>query len=320
MMENVSPNDLGAVAPTHPDPFPDGLYFGMEAAAYHADTALGSGDMKRLAANPVAWWYGSKLNPRRPADRDTPAMRFGRAVHCMVIEGRAAFERQYAPTEYPGNVKAGKDERAVIAARGQEALAREDYDRALIAGTYIKSDPELAKAFHGGAGEVSVFWTENGIRKKARFDYLKVGSIVDLKSTYEQDELEFDDNCKRLIAKRRMYVQVAHYMAGRDRLGWFLQQGMVNGPHDPKWLSAVTAAKEYVWVWVFYQSGGAPETWGTYTDRASKLYDLGVSYVSLAEHNYKTFSEKFGTAGEPWVRTRKLERYQEDEQPEWIWR
>jgi hypothetical protein len=42
-----------------------------------------------------------------------------------------------------------------------------------IAAAYIEKDPELSRAFLGGAPQVSVFWIdEYGVSCKARFDYL----------------------------------------------------------------------------------------------------------------------------------------------------
>lgn len=301
----------------------DGIYFNLPAEVYHQDHALGSGDMKRLARNPVSWWFNSKLNPLRPHDRTTPAMLFGQAAHSMIIEGRQSFESRFARMEHSGAVKAGKEERAAALAAGKAPLPGEDYDRVLVASTYIISDPELNQAFQGGAGETSVFWTANGIRKKCRFDYLKVRSVIDLKSTREQDELDFAENCKRLIARNSLYVQLAHYAEGRDAMSLESVTGgdlPVFGDHDAVWLGRVRENMDWSWVWVFYQSGGAPETWGCYTDRQSKLYAMGESQVRLAEHNYKTFGVRFGYSGVPWIVHRSLERYMEDEQPEWVWR
>lgn len=299
----------------------DGVYFDLPAETYHADPALGSGDLKRLARNPTSWWYWSKHNPLRPQRTVTPAMRFGLAVHCCIIEGRAKFEAEYGPCEFPGNVKAGKDERAALAEAGKVALPREDYDRAMIAAQFVLADPELKKAFQGGAGEVSVFWTnENGVRLKARFDYLKQKSIVDLKSTYENEDTLFDDNCKRLLVKRQMFGQMYHYHQGRDRMKALVEAGAVFGEHDQLWLAKTAAEESYSWVWIFYQSGGAPEVWGCYSDRNSKLFDMGASMVSLALSNYTDFKNQFGLDGLPWVRSRPLERFCEDDVPEWAWR
>ncbi|MET3483165.1 PD-(D/E)XK nuclease-like domain-containing protein [Methylobacterium sp. 1973] len=86
-MDAVTPAHLVTVCK-----IPDGIHFGLDEAAYHADPALGSTDLKQLATEPAAYWYGSALNPHRPAeDDDTPARLVGRAVHKFVLEGPPAF-------------------------------------------------------------------------------------------------------------------------------------------------------------------------------------------------------------------------------------
>ncbi|ACL57476.1 PD-(D/E)XK nuclease-like domain-containing protein [Methylobacterium nodulans] len=78
--------------------FADGIYFSLDEALYHVDPALGSSDLKRLAAEPADYWFGSVLNPNRPAEDSTPSQIIGKAVHKLVLEGEqsfsAAFERE----------------------------------------------------------------------------------------------------------------------------------------------------------------------------------------------------------------------------------
>jgi hypothetical protein len=322
----MSADEAGAALTAHlaeraanDESLPIGIHFGLDADRYHADRALGSSDMKDLAKNPVKWWYYSKLNPLRPKRPDTPALRFGRAVHKMTLEGRQAFDADYAPTDFPGNVKKGIDERYDIAEAGKIALPRADWNRALECGTYILATPALAEAFQGGASEVSVVWERDGIRRKARFDYLKVRSIVDLKSAREQDEHEFDIFCDRQIAQRRYYVQLAHYWEAREQMAQCVVCDAVFGDHDAGWLRKVARQREFFWTWVFFQSTGAPETFGTYAQKSNKLYEQGRSQIALAEHNWRAFSEEFGTDGMPWVRRRPLQEYNCDDQPAWVW-
>lgn len=84
-----------------------GVYFGMQDATYHADPALGSGDMRALAKCPMFYWRDSHMNPLRDEEPgETPQLLFGRALHKLVLEGRAAFEASYtaAPkaSDFPG--------------------------------------------------------------------------------------------------------------------------------------------------------------------------------------------------------------------------
>ncbi|EUB97243.1 hypothetical protein PMI07_000819 [Rhizobium sp. CF080] len=80
---------------------PDGIYFGLPEEIYHADTAIGSTSFMQLAKDPCKWQY-DRLRPRKS---DPKYLTWGRAWHCRVLEGKAAFEERYAnppvPSDYP---------------------------------------------------------------------------------------------------------------------------------------------------------------------------------------------------------------------------
>ncbi|MDR6954186.1 hypothetical protein J2X65_003554 [Ancylobacter sp. 3268] len=81
---------------------PLGLHLGLAEEAYHADPALGSTSIKGLATKPCKWQY-DRLRPRK--DVEPEHLVWGRAWHCRVLEGKAAFEQRYAkpprPEDYP---------------------------------------------------------------------------------------------------------------------------------------------------------------------------------------------------------------------------
>jgi PDDEXK-like domain of unknown function (DUF3799) len=68
----------------------------------------------------------------------------------------------------------------------------------------ITVNPHLAKAFTGGVPEVSVFWVEDGIPLKARLDYLKPRTLVDLKRCANQRERPVDLAIRPTIADYRL--------------------------------------------------------------------------------------------------------------------
>lgn len=85
---------------------PVGVYLGLPSDEYHADPALGSGDLRLLAANPTEFHYYWPGNPSAAESRDTEALTFGRALHLMVLEGKRAFAREFLiePTASPGEI------------------------------------------------------------------------------------------------------------------------------------------------------------------------------------------------------------------------
>lgn len=325
-IETFPQTSLGAAAaaviekiePTR-EPFEPGIYFGLDESIYHADPALGSTSMKKLAESPPDFWFDSPHNPMREEDTDTAARLFGRAVHKFVLEGREAFERCYAPTDYPGNVKAGKEERERIAASGKQPIKRDDWNRIMMAGTIIRANPSISDAFTGGHPEVSVFWERDGIRRKARFDYLKPRAVVDLKSNANTMQTDFVTSCRKSIASYRYDVQAAHYFEARGQVGALAEDGAVFGDHDHEWLRKVATTKEWAFVWIFYQSKGAPLTWGTTVSPGNGILDLARATLSKSEENYRAFVDRFGL-DQPWVIEEPLEELDIADLPAWAFR
>lgn len=279
-----------------------GIYFGLDEDAYHGDPAIGSTDIRKLSYSPHDYWFGSALNEEQEKeDTSTPAQIFGRGVHKMVLEGRQAFEADFAACEYPGNIKAGKEERAAIEAAGKTPLKADEFKRILTAGEAINANPHLAEAFHAGVPEVSVFWdTPDGIRKKARFDFLKTRAIVDLKSIRNSRSIGFVEACRRALAEWNYPVQAEHYREGRNAMAALVDAGAVHGDHDPAWLRAVADNAEWAFVFCFWQAEGAPLTWATMLSPGNPVFDIARSTIAQAEANYAEFMSRFGPA-KPWL-------------------
>jgi hypothetical protein len=111
-----------AATPTAREP---GVYFGLPAAEYHADPSLGSTDLKRLLRSPTDYWWQSAMNPDRPADAgDTPDKQKGRALHKLVLEGMAGFEKAFIPEprieDFPGALRTTDDLKAVLREKGEK--------------------------------------------------------------------------------------------------------------------------------------------------------------------------------------------------------
>lgn len=77
---------------------PPGIYLGMSEVEYHSDEALGSTDIRKLATDP--WmWQTDRLH--RSLSRVTEHMKWGSALHCLVLEGIEEFEKRYAVKPIP---------------------------------------------------------------------------------------------------------------------------------------------------------------------------------------------------------------------------
>lgn len=79
----------------------EGIHFNLDETLYHADPSLGSGSIRQLAKAPIYYWQESWMNPLREASGETPALLYGRALHCLVLEGPTEFSKRYAPIPVP---------------------------------------------------------------------------------------------------------------------------------------------------------------------------------------------------------------------------
>ena len=314
--------DHAGTAAAEPVPFADGIYFGLDEGAYHRDLALGSSDLKRLAAEPADYWYSSPLNPDLPAEETTPSQLIGKAVHKLVLEGEQAFAARFI--RRPDDLKRlDAKARAEIAPNGQDVLPGDDFDRIRIAAGQVLANPYLSASFTGGSPEVSIFWTEivegEPVRRKARFDYLKPRAVVDLKSVRPMDTAPFPDTCRKAIANWGYHTQAAAYLQARAQVPALVAAGAVHGDHDPAWLGRVAESPAHAFVFVFWSSSGAPLTWGTILSPGNDLVTYGEGKVSAALYAYATARRRFGLRS-PWIEPQPLREIELADMPGWFQR
>lgn len=295
----------------------DGLYFGLNETLYRNDPALGSSDMKLLAYDAPAYWHGSVLNPEREAEEPTPAKILGTAVHRIVLDGATAFWGAYGPTDFSGATKDGKAERHALIEEGRIPLKREEFDLCIGAGLAIHGHPHLREAFTGGQSEVSIFWTQDGVRRKARLDHMKVRSTTDLKTIKPQRAAPFTENCIRAVADYRYDVQAAHYHEARLRLADFVRDGAVQGDHDPAWLARVKP--EAAFVFVFLRVDGVPAVHGFTVQPGSTLIVQAARVLDAAAEAYRAAMGEFG-ATIRWRSRAPLDLLDIEHMPAWFGR
>lgn len=177
------------------------------------------------------------------ADRETPALRFGKALHCAVLEP-VVFDRTYCilpadapdrPTQAMLNAKnpsasslARMDWWAAWTAEhgDKTVLTASDYDRVLGMAESARRHPIAAGMLAGGKREVTLYWTEDvelpdgtvvAIECKARVDLWdeELAFFMDLKSTLDASAEGFG----RSAVNYRYHVQHCHYGEGAKACG-----------------------------------------------------------------------------------------------------
>lgn len=322
---------------------PDGIYLNLSAARYHADTALGSSNLRDLLKGANLYWHKSPLNPKKKKDKLTPSKILGNATHKLLLEGRGPFDAEYVRGPY------GEDDDDLTSAEksaltksakaklleGQELLKQDEYDFVLGCKQVIDSDPELEGCLDNALTEVSIFWTRpDGVRCKARLDALKLRGIGDIKTIANERERDMDQACKLDITTYRYDIPAEHYMEGRRQLAGLLAAGKVfieiddvnNGEpaktiapvrRDPKaspdlsaktldFLDRCAAQKDFGFQLVFIPKQGAPDAWSCTLSPGNPILQGAKVDIDTAISYYKMAMEKYGIE-KRWIPGRAVE-------------
>ena len=89
----------------------NGMYFHLPEDEYHADPALGGGDVRNLLISPLTYWVNSHMSDW--PDKESEALTNGSAFHKRIIEGADRFAEQYAvkpdKADYPDALDGSAD-------------------------------------------------------------------------------------------------------------------------------------------------------------------------------------------------------------------
>ena len=208
---------------------------------------------------------------------------------------------------------------ASLEVEGRRPISQKVWDTVRLSEAMIVKNPHLLEAFTGGVPEVSVFWEQEGVRCKARIDYLKVRAIVDLKSFRNSRKMPLDRAIRMAISSNRYDIQAAHYMHARLAMNEYILEGKVYGDHKPReeWLLQVASNDNPEWVWVFYQADGAPVAKGFSIGMEGDIYEIPAREIRYALQRFRENLDKYGR--EIWVCDDPIERLHADDLPAWTW-
>lgn len=116
---------------------------------------------------------------------DSPAMAWGRAVHCLLFEPRT-FEQRFVKCDMVRNHRHKAYQDFLADNPGKEVLSVAEWDSVLLAAESFVGDYEVQGLIRQGVAEVTVLSVEEGMQCKHRLDWLATPTakiIGDLKST-----------------------------------------------------------------------------------------------------------------------------------------
>lgn len=206
--------------------YPLGLHKNVPAAHYHADASVSNSMLTALNKTP-AHCYALHLDPDRPANESTAAMRTGTLMHTAVLE-QAQMPARYAikPEGMSFATKDGKAWRETVP-DGVEIISSDAAAQAQMQRAAIWRVPVLAKLLSHGFAESSCFWIDEstGLRCRARPDWIhptgaKSCVVLDLKSIADLTR----ESVQRAIASYGYHRQQAHYRNGVTACGLHVEE------------------------------------------------------------------------------------------------
>jgi PDDEXK-like domain of unknown function (DUF3799) len=207
---------------------------------------------------------------------------------------------------------------AVVERHKLEVLTQDAAHEVRKAAAAITCNPHLARAFTGGVPEVSVFWVEDGVPLKARFDYLKPRAVIDLKGFANQRERPVDVAIRLAIAEYQYDVQAAHYLGAYQALHCLAARRRIFGdcPLNRNWHRRIIAPSDVRWTWIFHQTDGAPVSKGRELSPSSPVLNRATREVAGAKASFRACLEHFGA--DPWTDREPVREFTEEELVAWM--
>ncbi len=200
----------------------------VDAATYRADSALNFHTLRDFHRDPKAFHEGY-FAEREESD----AMRFGTALHCLLLQGRDAFDAQTTVFDPPINEKTGEPfgtatkayreayEAFLADADGKTIISAQDVATCEKLRTELLLHPNAAKILYGdfGASEVPLRGSftidaregEIEIPVKALIDRYCSNGLVEIKTTAAFDDVYGRDRFRYTIYDYQYLVQLAFY-------------------------------------------------------------------------------------------------------------
>lgn len=187
----------------------------LTAEEYHADKS-------RISASGLKIIAGQSLRhfkeQQEGGTEETAALLFGGAYHCFVLEPEMFYAKyilfdETNRTEKDKGMTSNKNKEwkanfyADAEAAGEYVITREDYEKIVSMRTALFQNADIAALLTGGQAEVSFHFDVGTVQGKCRFDYVKGGMAIDLKTTIDASPRAFGMDAYR----RKYHIQAAFY-------------------------------------------------------------------------------------------------------------
>lgn len=146
---------------------------------------------------------------------DTPALRFGRAVHAAILEPKK-YDSDYVTFFGDRRTKAGKEEYQALIDSGKEIISSDDAETILAMQRVLPLS--VYEMIASADREKVLTWTdpESGVKCKGRLDAVRDGLVIDYKTTTDAST----DAFAREAMRYGYDLQAAMYLTAAELNGY----------------------------------------------------------------------------------------------------
>lgn len=272
----------------------DGIYFNIPDTIYHSEKRLSSSGIRDILDNPTYFWFNSNLNPLKE-EKSSEAMTDGKIFHSMILEGESLNKKyKIMPAEIEALNKNCTEFKIWKSAQSLEIIPYSKYKKFNLICEYLREEGQIldCDVFKGGFSEVSIFWTEDGIKRKARIDYLKVNKIIDLKTFLKANKTPLNNFVAQYFFKFRVYLQLIYY----KRAVKFAKENNLKVFGNSEQQTFWEALDTDLMTMAVFINRELPQTSLKFfiEEQCPDLWRLGEKQIKQAENTYKEYSEKYG--------------------------
>ena len=158
----------------------------MNNSDYQDLPAVSSHWLIAMLDSPATCWR-KYLDPQRPAEAPTAALRFGTLVHCLALTPRQ-IEREFIVADYERRSLAGKARYIALQQSGLTVVKPAELDQARTLVAALHADPTARKLLRGGKKERTIIRprARGLLPLKARLDVHQESrrQVIELKTTW----------------------------------------------------------------------------------------------------------------------------------------
>jgi hypothetical protein len=177
---------------------------------------------------------------------------------------------------------------------GKEFISPELIAKIEVAAAMIENHPDNKKLITGGYPELTIIWTRDGVRFKARPDYVKPRAFTDLKTFANFLNKPIDAAIYSAMASGKIHIQLCFYMRALEAARTL----PIFGKPDPAWMKDFLACEQHGCYVLFQAKGIAPLARAKKFSRGS-VWGCGEAAIEQAIRRFREYSERFGDL--PWI-------------------